>query len=97
VDAGLTWDPVFDGESALGVGHIAVFQPNPISPYFSRTPTSSGSGPGRVIRVTVPVWAEGSSSRSTGAEAGRTWGSPTRSESTEFSRIRRIPMWCTWG
>lgn len=29
VDAGLTWDPVFDGQSALGIGHIAVFQPNP--------------------------------------------------------------------
>jgi photosystem II stability/assembly factor-like uncharacterized protein len=28
-DGGLTWDPVFDEQSALGVGHIAVFQPNP--------------------------------------------------------------------
>ena len=29
VDGGLTWDPVFDDQPALGVGHIAVFQPNP--------------------------------------------------------------------
>ena len=29
VDGGLTWDPVLDGESALGVGSVAVFQPNP--------------------------------------------------------------------
>lgn len=29
VDGGLTWDPILDGQSALGVGSIAVFQPNP--------------------------------------------------------------------
>jgi photosystem II stability/assembly factor-like uncharacterized protein len=29
VDGGLTWDPIFDDQPALGVGHIAVFQPNP--------------------------------------------------------------------
>jgi photosystem II stability/assembly factor-like uncharacterized protein len=29
VDGGLTWDPIFDEQSALGVGQIAVFQPNP--------------------------------------------------------------------
>ncbi len=28
-DGGLTWDPILDGESALGVGSVAVFQPNP--------------------------------------------------------------------
>ena len=28
-DGGLTWDPIFDGQPALGVGSIAVFQPNP--------------------------------------------------------------------
>jgi len=28
-DAGLTWRPIFDDQPALGVGHIAVFQPNP--------------------------------------------------------------------
>lgn len=29
VDAGLTWAPIFDGQPALGVGHIAVSQQNP--------------------------------------------------------------------
>lgn len=29
VDGGLTWDAIFDDQSALGVGAIAVFQPNP--------------------------------------------------------------------
>jgi photosystem II stability/assembly factor-like uncharacterized protein len=28
-DGGLTWDPIFDDQPALGVGSIAVFQPNP--------------------------------------------------------------------
>ena len=26
---GLTWDPVFDAESTLSIGSVAVFQPNP--------------------------------------------------------------------
>jgi len=29
VDGGVTWDPVLDGQPALGVGSVAVFQPNP--------------------------------------------------------------------
>ncbi len=29
VDGGITWDPVFDDQPVLGVGSIAVFQPNP--------------------------------------------------------------------
>ena len=29
IDGGLTWDAIFDDQPALGVGHIAVFQPNP--------------------------------------------------------------------
>jgi photosystem II stability/assembly factor-like uncharacterized protein len=29
VDGGVTWDPVFDDQPVLGVGAIAVFQPNP--------------------------------------------------------------------
>lgn len=28
-DGGVTWDPVFDDQPALGIGAIAVFQPNP--------------------------------------------------------------------
>ncbi len=28
-DGGLTWDPVFDDENTLGMGAVAVFQPNP--------------------------------------------------------------------
>ncbi|HSG09772.1 MAG TPA: hypothetical protein VLA36_15530 [Longimicrobiales bacterium] len=28
-DGGLTWDPVFDGQPALGIGAISVFQANP--------------------------------------------------------------------
>ncbi|HSM62121.1 MAG TPA: hypothetical protein VK849_15040, partial [Longimicrobiales bacterium] len=28
-DGGLTWDPVFDDQPALGIGAVAVFQPNP--------------------------------------------------------------------
>ena len=28
-DGGLTWDPIFDDQPVIGVGHIAVFQPNP--------------------------------------------------------------------
>lgn len=28
-DGGVTWDPVFDDERVLGVGSVAVFQPNP--------------------------------------------------------------------
>jgi len=28
-DGGITWDPIFDDQSALGVGSISVFQPNP--------------------------------------------------------------------
>ena len=28
-DGGLTWDPIFDDQPALGIGAIAVFQPNP--------------------------------------------------------------------
>lgn len=28
-DGGVTWDPIFDDQPAIGVGHIAVFQPNP--------------------------------------------------------------------
>ena len=28
-DGGITWDPIFDDQPALGVGSIAVFQPNP--------------------------------------------------------------------
>lgn len=29
VDGGLSWNPVFDSEAAIGVGSVAVFQPNP--------------------------------------------------------------------
>ncbi|MEM7415736.1 MAG: hypothetical protein AAF389_09595 [Gemmatimonadota bacterium] len=29
VDGGLTWDPIFDDEEAIGIGSVAVFQPNP--------------------------------------------------------------------
>ncbi len=29
VDGGLTWDPIFDGERALSIGSVSVFQPNP--------------------------------------------------------------------
>lgn len=29
VDGGLTWNPIFDDQRALGVGSVAVFQPNP--------------------------------------------------------------------
>ncbi|MGB0543913.1 MAG: WD40/YVTN/BNR-like repeat-containing protein [Longimicrobiales bacterium] len=28
-DGGITWDPIFDDQPAIGIGHIAVFQPNP--------------------------------------------------------------------
>ena len=28
-DGGITWDPVFDDQPALGIGAVAVFQPNP--------------------------------------------------------------------
>ncbi|HSG49030.1 MAG TPA: hypothetical protein VLA43_14510, partial [Longimicrobiales bacterium] len=28
-DGGITWDPVFDDQPVLGVGSVAVFQPNP--------------------------------------------------------------------
>ncbi len=28
-DGGITWTPIFDDQDALGIGHIAVFQPNP--------------------------------------------------------------------
>lgn len=28
-DGGVTWDPVFDDQPALGIGAVAVFQPNP--------------------------------------------------------------------
>ena len=29
VDGGITWDPIFDEQNTLGIGSIAVFQPNP--------------------------------------------------------------------
>ena len=29
VDGGITWNPVFDGQNALSIGAVAVFQPNP--------------------------------------------------------------------
>lgn len=29
VDGGITWDPVFDDQPVLGVGAVAIFQPNP--------------------------------------------------------------------
>ena len=28
-DGGITWDPIFDDQPAIGVGSVAVFQPNP--------------------------------------------------------------------
>ena len=28
-DGGITWDPIFDDQPAIGIGSVAVFQPNP--------------------------------------------------------------------
>jgi photosystem II stability/assembly factor-like uncharacterized protein len=79
VDAGLTWNPVFDDQSALGVGQIAVFQPNPDIVWVGTgegNPRNS-AGVGRGLFKTI--------------DGGRSWTHMGFSESERIHRVLTHP------
>ncbi|MGD2068730.1 MAG: hypothetical protein PVI57_08670, partial [Gemmatimonadota bacterium] len=60
-DGGLTWDPVFDDQRVLGIGAVAVFQPNPDIVWVG---TGEGN-PRNSAGVGYGVWKS--------VDGGRTW------------------------
>ena len=79
VDGGLTWDPVFDDQTALGVGSIAVFQANPDIVWVGTgegNPRNS-AGVGRGLFKSV--------------DGGRTWSSQGFEASERIHRVLTHP------
>ncbi|HKJ02091.1 MAG TPA: hypothetical protein VJ997_06535, partial [Longimicrobiales bacterium] len=78
-DGGLTWDPVFDGQPALGIGAISVFQANPDVVWVGTgegNPRNS-AGVGRGLFKSV--------------DGGRTWAAMGLERSERIARIVTHP------